>query len=407
MSPAFWQRTWSHPHALVVGGSALAGAFALQGLHPHLALDLPGAPWNWLLTTLPAALALAAGLLLPAAPAVRFLGGGPLAIVSLVGLALGCWPIAVFPVGVDAPAWLAAIGLGDPLRSLPFALALLAVVVNLAAALGRRLVAAETHTPVERVRFAILHLGLLVAIVGGAAGHAGLVRARFQLMQGAPPGAAARCEDGRVITLPFALRLERFALERFPPMLVVAEADGGLYRGEALVGPGVEETLRGLHVRVLEWLPSAAVPLDHPVPFADPAANPAARVAVEDASGARLAEGWLHPPSVMGGALSLALPGGRSLHLEAPRPRRFLAVVRTGTTVAADDPVEVVVNRPLRRDGWAIYLLSYDERLGAASRSAVFEAVEDRALPAIYLGLGLVLIGVLWHLWQPRPGARP
>lgn len=399
MSIPFWQRTWGHAHAWAIGAAVLAGAFGVQALRPQVAIELPGPPWSWLATIAPCLVALAAGLLRPAAPAVRFLGSGALAIVSLASLAAACWPIAVFPVGVDAPAWLARIGLGDPLRSLPFAIALAGVVVNLATALGRRL-RDPAGTPGERLRFAVLHLGLLAAVVGGAAGHAGLVRIRFELRQGDAPGLVA--QDG--IRLPLALRLDRFVLDRFPPMLVVAEADGSLHRGEVLLGPDARESLRGLRVRVVEWLPSAAVPADHPVPFADPAAHPAARVEIADADGAPLGGGWLHPSGPMGAALFLALPGGRSLHLEAPRPRRFAAEVRTlapdGSTAAA----EIQVNRPLRHAGWSIYLLSYDERMGAASRTAVFEAVEDRALPAVYVGIALVLLGVLLHLWRPRPG---
>lgn len=378
--------------------AVLAGAWGAQLLHPQAALFLPGPPWNWLLAATPAVAALGLGLVLPEHAVARALGGGRLAIASLLAVALTCWPLAVYPVGLQAPSWLRSVGLGDPLSSLPFAVALLAVVLNLACSLGRRL-----RLGPDRLRYTILHAGLLIAVVGGAAGHGGLVRARFILEEGALPGDAAMAENGRRIRLPVALRLDDFVLDRFPPMLLVAETDGRLVRGEALLGPDAEDHVQGLHVRVLEWVSSAAVPAGTPVFFADPGANPAARVEVRDASGSTLGSGWLHPGSPVGGALFLSLPDGRTLHLETPRPRRFLAKVRAGS-----EQHEITVNNPLRVAGFAIYILSYDEAAGPASRTAVFEAVEDRALPAVYLGLALVLLGVLWHLWRPvATGARP
>jgi hypothetical protein len=380
--------------------AALIGAWGAQLIQPDAALRLPGAPWSWLIATAPVLFGFVAGLLRPRQAAVEALGSGALAIAALSGIAATCWPIAVFPVGVDGPSWLARIGLGDPLSSLPFAVALLAVLLNLAVSSGRRL-----RLGPSRVRYLVLHGGLIVAIAGGAAGHGGLVRARFVLQEGAPAVRTAITEAGAVVELPMAIALDDFQLERFPPMLLLAGPGEQLRRGEVLLGPGAVERIDGLDVRVEDWLPSAAVAAsgERPVAFADPSAHPAAEVTVRDAGGAMLGRGWLHPPGPYGGALFLGLPDGRTLHLEPPRPRRFLAQVRADSA-----PVEILVNRPLVAGGWAIYLLSYDEAMGAASRSAVFEAVEDRALPAVHLGVALVILGVLLHLWRPlRPEVRP
>lgn len=380
--------------------AALVGAWGAQLIRPEAALRLPGAPWSWLIALAPVACGLAIGLLRPRQAAVEALGSGALAIAALLGVAATCWPIAVFPVGADAPAWLTRIGLGDPLGSLPFAVALLAVLLNLAVSTGRRL-----RLGPSRLRYLVLHGGLIVAIAGGAAGHGGLVRARFVLQEGAPPERTALAENGALIELPRAIALDDFQLERFPPMLMLSGPGEALQRGEVLLGPGAVERIAGLEVRVASWLPTAATVAsgERPVAFADPAAHPAAEVEVRDAGGALLGRGWLHPPGPYGAALFLGLPDGRSLHMEPPRPRRFLAQVR-----ADGVPVEILVNRPLVAGGWAIYLLSYDEAMGPASRTAVFEAVEDRALPAVHLGVALVILGVLLHLWRPlRPEERP
>jgi hypothetical protein len=395
----FWQRPWSHGHAWALVAAAMGGAWAAQALHPTAALGMPGPPWNWLVAGGPAIVAVVLGVLRPRHPVLAFLGGAPLAIAALAAIAAAAWPIAVFPVGHQAPDWLRRIGLGDPLSSLPFAVALIVIVANLAVALGRRL-----RLPADgRLRFVLVHGGLLIAVVGAAAGHGGLRKARFALHEGAPPGATITCDDGQRQDLPFALRLDDFVLERFPPVLVLLTGERVL-AGETPLADGVQETLDGCTVRVERWIPAAAIPAAgaDPVSFADVGANPAALVTVGRGNDEPWATGWLHPGGPLGPTLSVSLPDGRSLHLDQPRPKRFLArmqVVRSGVA----SPIEITVNRPLRRDGWAIYLLSYDEAQGPASTIAIFEAIEDRALPAVYLGLALLILGVLWHLWSPRP----
>jgi hypothetical protein len=380
--------------APIILAAILLGAWAAQILRPDTALMLPGAPGNWIIVLVPVSLALLAGFLRPDLPLVRQAGSAPLAIAALLAIAATCWPIATHPVGLGAPSWLHRIGLGDPLSSLPFAVALGAVLVSLATSLGRRV-----RQGPQRWRFALLHTGLLLSITAAAAGHGGLVRARFSLEEHGSSRDRAETESGQPVRLPVGISLEDFILERFSPMLLVAGADGSVRRGQTLLGPEATDTVGGLRIRVLEWLPAAAVPATTPIAFIDPAANPAARIAVQDATGNDLGSGWVHPASPVGAALFLGLPGGGSVHLEAPRPRRFRALVH-----ADDVSHEITVNRPLRIAGWVVYLLSYDEAAGPASRTAVFEAVEDRALPLVYLGLALVACGMAWHLWRPvRP----
>lgn len=403
----FWSRPWSHAHAWVLLAGCLAVAFALQAMHPRPFVAMPGHPWNHVLAGVTVVAGVVAGRFWPGFPAVRFLGSGAWAIAALAGLAIASWPLAVVPVGALAPPWLQRMGLGDPLSSPAFAVALTSIVVNLAVSVGRRISPLGEGGLAVQARFVVLHAGLLLAVAGGAAAHGGLQRTRFILEEGAAPGVLALAEDGTPLVLPFSLRLDDFVLDRFPPMLLVGDADGTLHRGEVLMGPDAEDRIRGLRIRVVEWLAAASVPGTVPIAFRDEAANPAARVEVSSADGTVIASGWLHPPGPIGGSLSVALPDGRAVHLESPRARGFLAKVRSADPAGQVQPAEITVNHPLRRDGWAVYILGYDESLGPASRTAVFEAVEDHALPVVYAGIALILAGVVWHLWLPRRETRP
>ena len=76
-------------------------------------------------------------------------------------------------------------------------------------------------------------------------------------------------------------------------------------------------------------------------------------------------------------------------------PKRFVSAVSVYTQSGYTINDTILVNRPLSVEGWKIYQLSYDERLGRWSDLSVFELVRDPWLPAVYVGIGLLLIGVI------------
>ena len=55
----------------------------------------------------------------------------------------------------------------------------------------------------------------------------------------------------------------------------------------------------------------------------------------------------------------------------------------------------VEVNKPVTVDGWKIYQLSYDEAMGRWSETSTFELVKDPWLPAVYVGIYLLLAGAI------------
>jgi len=55
----------------------------------------------------------------------------------------------------------------------------------------------------------------------------------------------------------------------------------------------------------------------------------------------------------------------------------------------------VEVNKPVSVDGWRIYQLSYDEAMGRWSETSTFELVKDPWLPAVYVGIYMLLAGAI------------
>ena len=53
----------------------------------------------------------------------------------------------------------------------------------------------------------------------------------------------------------------------------------------------------------------------------------------------------------------------------------------------------VEVNKPLKVNGWKIYQYGYDNARGSQSQYSVFLLVKDPWLPAVYVGIFLMLAG--------------
>ena len=376
------------PGAAVVAAIVL-GACAAQALRPTVAVVIPGAPWNWLLAGLPAALLLLARWRWPDQAVLRLIGSSSWAIASLLLLALVCVPMAVWPTGADAPTWLRAMGLAEVTHSLPFAAVWASVVVSLATVTGLRL--ARPSATRAWLRSVAVHLGLLIASVGAVAAAGTLEKGRLILKEHGEAATSLLHEHGQPTPFPVPVTLDDFRLESFAPTVAIAAHKGedwSVTPGEVLLGPGAKDTVAGWQVTVEEWLSASAIVAGTPQPYREEGAGPSARITATGPDGA-VVRGWLHAPTVYGERLMLMLPDQRALVMTDPRPKRFSAAVRIDGQAH-----EVAVNTPLRVPGWTLYLTSYDESLGGASNIAIFEAVRDPALPGVYLGLGLLLLGM-------------
>ena len=88
-------------------------------------------------------------------------------------------------------------------------------------------------------------------------------------------------------------------------------------------------------------------------------------------------------------------------------PKRFASDV----TIYVKDSEEtshtvsgtIEVNHPFSVKGWKIYQTGYDERLGNESPYSIFELVRDPWLPAVYIGLVMMLAGAV-SLFLTAPG---
>lgn len=328
-------------------------------------------------------------------PWAQWLAGIPLAVVStavgLVFVLLG----GVLPAGFFE----ARFGLPNLWVSWPFAMVALAIVTNLAACTAKRL----WPLTYVNVVFTLTHAGLLIVFVASAV-SAVILQRDVMVLFPARPVSAVVARDGSERNVPFTVTLRSFELEYFPPTVALATLRPGtddfdVTAGSRFLETGLVEEIGPARVEVLRFLPKAVLMGDEvrEVPWKTSA--PVARVRATLPDGTSR-EGWVSHGSVDSPPAFVELSPNRVVAMSSPRPKRFTSHVRIEQDRQSEE-VAIRVNEPKSLPGGiTLYQLSYDEKMGAASNYSVLEVVEDRGIPWVYLGMGLLLLGTLLHLWN-------
>lgn len=82
-------------------------------------------------------------------------------------------------------------------------------------------------------------------------------------------------------------------------------------------------------------------------------------------------------------------------YYEDRTPKRFASDISVYTEDGKNLRGTVEVNKPLKVNGWKIYQYGYDSARGSQSPYSVFLLVKDPWLPAVYVGIFLMLAGAL------------
>lgn len=86
-------------------------------------------------------------------------------------------------------------------------------------------------------------------------------------------------------------------------------------------------------------------------------------------------------------------------------PRRFASEIDVFTRSGKHVHATVDVNKPVKVEGWKIYQYGYDTAMGRLSQISIFELVRDPWLPAVYVGIWMMLLGAvcMFILAQRKP----
>ncbi|MBL8061271.1 MAG: cytochrome c biogenesis protein ResB [Chthonomonas sp.] len=390
---SFWQGNLGYPQGVVL----VAFVFLLgMALHATIGYRISAQlnPVMWLMAII-VPVSLVAGRIWRKHRVIHWLTGIPVAVCVTVAVGLlafigGVVPQRVIQEQLHAESiW----------ASWPFLMMMDLMLVNLVGSVGKRCL------PLNYTNFVYLvtHAGLAIAIIGGAGSALLLERDIVVLFPGQPTNQAMKA-NGTMVALPFQMELKQFHLRTFPPILAVAtldpKAEGGVSvkpNGD-FVKTGASLKLGQYKVRVKEFLPKAVYGGNGWQAAPWKTAAPAAMLEVTMPDGI-VKSGWVSSGSVDAPQEHLRLTEGIAIVMPEPRPKEF----RSDVLVTANGKSEVAaikVNEPINRAGWTVYQLSYDDKAGAASAYSTLEVVRDPGIGIVYLGMALLVLGSLLHLWN-------
>lgn len=394
----FWSRPLSYGHALVLVFVSLTQGILLHvvaGYRVPFQLN----PFIWLMgISLPVVVVV--GRVYRKKPWVAFLSGIPLAVVSTSASGF----LALVGGIVPQSALSAHFGIESMWSCWPFLFVSHLVLLNLLASVGKRL------WPLNYTNVVYLanHLGLAIAILGGAGSALFLERTIVTVPYGTKVSTAQ--SDTKEVQLPFAIELNEFSMSHFPPVAAVARLDKSHKDGMRLapssdfLQPGLTAKLDGVRYRVLEFLPRAAKVDGQYVPVKWKTAGPAAKIEATLPDKAPVT-GWIAAGAPDTEGSHIAIDAETALVMPTPRPKEFRSAVTIHDGATTQKRV-IKVNEPIQVKGYTLYQISYDDTMGEASQISVLEAVKDRGIGWVYLGMCLLLLGTFLHLWNGLSGDK-
>ena len=79
-------------------------------------------------------------------------------------------------------------------------------------------------------------------------------------------------------------------------------------------------------------------------------------------------------------------------------PRRYASEIQVLTKSGKNIMATIDVNKPIEVDGWKIYQYGYDTQMGPMSQTSILELISDPWLPAVYIGIYLMLASAVCML---------
>lgn len=268
------------------------------------------------------------------------------------------------------------------------------------------------------VPFMLNHWGLFIVLVCATLGSADIQKYSMQAYPHKPEWRAVD-DEGMMHELPLAIELQQFSMEEYPARMMVIDNNSGKAQPENKPQTMTTDEKTG---RMLDWqikidkyqeysAPVETASTSSPSPSQPrPGQTPSVRYVGWGSSGAtesalvtavnsrthQRRQGWISCGSYLFPFHVLALDKYTSLVMAEREPKKFSSAVKVYTKEGDVYVDSIMVNKPLNVMGWKIYQLDYDKEKGRWSELSVFQLVRDPWLPAVYVGLFMMLAGAVF-----------
>ncbi|MBI9040846.1 cytochrome c biogenesis protein ResB [Lutibacter sp.] len=252
--------------------------------------------------------------------------------------------------------------------------------------------------------FILNHTGLFLALIAGILGTGDLQRLSVNVYENKPSFIATDANRNEV-ELPFAFYLKDFLIDEYNPKLAlvdnktgsIAHNDGkNLY----LVEKGETYYFNNFEVKIDDFLPNAIRFGMRYEAVNEIGSPPAAKISVKNIENDSIQTAWISSGSFRYPYESLKISEDYSVVMTIPEVKKFSSDIDILTKQGERISTILEVNKPFKYDGWKIYQLSYDDKMGKWSDLSVIELVKDPWLPLIYIGIFMMIAGAIYMFWM-------
>lgn len=388
-SRKFWQFPWSFGEGLMISVALFGTGWLIQAVSGSQ-INTPVFPVN-LYMLLGYLLAL---VLLHAFGAklklVQWLSSVPAAVASITlfgGLSLVMGLVVQSPMATP----------DDIFHNITASWVYLFSLLFLLTVLGMTVIRRSVPFSARNLWFLLNHLGLWVVLAGAAFGAGDIKRYIMETRLNEPVWLAAD-EKGRSVEPGIAVELQRFTVDFFPAEIslydVAEKKPVKKFKPVMADSAGIVFSVSDWQVSLTKVFPSAVGMEGEFRSFNGLGGVPAVfLIAVKDGE---TLEGWINPGNEINPSRYLMLNEAQGLVLSFPKPRTYRSDIKVYSQSGNIYRDSVAVNAPAYIEGWRIYQVSYDDKMGTWSQTSTLELNRDPWLPVVYVGLFMMIIGALY-----------
>ena len=258
----------------------------------------------------------------------------------------------------------------------------------------------------REIGFYLNHAGLFIAFLGGILGSSDLQKMSLRVSEGNVEWRAVD-SNNEIVEVPFAIQLDTFMIEEYPPTLVFIDNHTGkilpakkpeIYHYDE---NNTKFDLAGKKVEILQYIRSAAVVKDslhvNVFPYFEEGATTALKVRISGNNISNPVEGWVSNGSYMFPQNVLYIDENVSAAMPVQDIKRYQSDVTVFTKSGQAKRESIEVNKPMTTvEGWKIYQLSYDIEKVKYSDMSIFELVHDPWQSVVYIGIFMLLGGAVF-----------
>lgn len=397
----FFQYPWRYKESFTISIGLVVLGFFIELMTGGAGITMPAWPANLLLLLLFVVYVILFHRMVKH-PIKKWFSSVPAAIAAISLLTFLVLLMGFIPQG-DAMngKFIGKLGLTHVASSWPYLLCS----VNLLFVLGFTIVRRFLPFSLKNVAFTLNHLGLMVVLVASSLGTTDQQKLNMVLTQGKLVYNAAD-EQQQSYDLDFGLKLTKFNIDEFLPNIGLMDLHTGKMANEhesmLEVKTGNIARLGNWNVEVKEFIESAQRDSNGYVATTMFGGAPAALLSARNLQTNEVKTGWLTSGSPYIFTKFFNLDKDQALAMTARQPKKYSSDITAFYDMNKTEDFTLEVNKPANINGWSLYQSGYDEDMGKWSTTSIVQLVRDPWLPAVYVGIFMIMAGALYLFWMGR-----